>query len=358
MGGTLTTPDFIQDDGTITVAMGGSFNATGSLINAGTVIINAMVSVSTPSFQQFGGDTTISGTLNATAGTDAILNHDGSFTITPGGTVTTTSFVQVYSLNEPFLVMQPSSGMTASGGQSSYQPDDEPPIGVDIEGSGLVDDANLDSSAGFVVLGDEGGGAILTIDDGGTATASFTTIGPYQGDDGTLSVTGLGSKYTDLAGIFIGGGADAGFGGGSGGNGMVAVAAGAMLIETTNATIASSAMSTGAVTVDGSGSQRTMQTLTVGDGGTGTLAITNAASVSAATLVVAAQGGSGSNSSPDGITVDGAGSTFSVSGTATVDSAVPTNDGSGGVWNYSSSGIGEITVSNGGYMSIGQTLSL
>ena len=114
----------------------------------------------------------------------------------------------------------------------------------------------------------------------------------------------------------------------------------------------------GTVTVTDPGSVLTTDgTAIVGNGGLGTLEIENQGSVKLGALMVAAMSTSGSVSTPDMVTVDGSGSTLMVSNSVTVDSAMATTSGGSG-WNYTASGDGEITVTNGGYMSIGQTLSL
>ena len=137
------------------------------------------------------------------------------------------------------------------------------------------------------------------------------------------------------------------------------VAAGSLIVATRTAAV-------GEVSMAGAGTGLSVAgTLTVGDAGLGTLDITSGATATAIALIVAAQSTSGTATRPDMVTVDGTGSMLTISGSTTVDTAVPTAtngsgdpDGTDGVWSYTNSGFGQIVVSNGGYVSIGQTLTL
>ncbi|MET0707096.1 MAG: autotransporter outer membrane beta-barrel domain-containing protein [Tardiphaga sp.] len=148
---------------------------------------------------------------------------------------------------------------------------------------------------------------MLTIQNGGTLTNEFGTIGNLPGGVGTVTVTGPGSSWTNVDAIVVGG---LGTGtltiqnGGSAQDGTTAAS--------TGGSIGQSAGSTGTVIVTGPGSRwinGPSGGLNIGSFGTGTLTIANGGSVIDITPLVTNIGnGAGSRGT---VTVTGAGSLWS-----------------------------------------------
>ena len=143
---------------------------------------------------------------------------------------------------------------------------------------------------------------MLNITNGGTVSNNYNNgyIGYNAGSAGTVTVDGSGSKWTNSS-LYVGGGGYYS----TGGSGTLKITNGAT-VSSTSSYIGYNSSSAGTVTVVGSGSKWTNSGFYVGNSGTGTLNITNGAAVSSGGC------GVGSNSGSAGtVTVDGTGSMWS-----------------------------------------------
>ena len=125
------------------------------------------------------------------------------------------------------------------------------------------------SNAGSVVVGGLGTGT-LTIQDGGTVNSGGGSVGLSVGSTGTVLVTGLGSSWIN--------GPSGGLNIGSFGTGTLMIANGGKVINITafTANIGNGAGSQGSVTVTGAGSTWSNSSgVNIGNLGTGTLTIAN-----------------------------------------------------------------------------------
>ncbi|MCP3473905.1 autotransporter domain-containing protein [Bradyrhizobium sp. CCGUVB1N3] len=178
----------------------------------------------------------------------------------------------------------------------------------------VVNAAN--AAAQFVIVGNVGTGA-LTITGGGTVSTVLGWVGESGGSNGTVTVAGAGSTWTNSFDLLLG----------KSGTGTVNISNGGVVSSVTTS-IGYYAASTGTVTVDGAGSTLTNSgDLNVGIFGAGTLAVSNGGNVNNAAGYVGAGGGGVGAAS-----VDGVGSTWTNTSTLTV----------------GANGTGTLTVSNGG----------
>lgn len=146
-----------------------------------------------------------------------------------------------------------------------------------------------------LVIGALGTGT-LNVQNGGVATAnSGVVLGNFGGGSGFLTVDGSGSKLTNGSGLDVG----------RNGNGQMTVSNGGE-VGNVAAVIGSSVAGTGTVTVKGAGSSWVSSgDLTVANAGTGTLDIQSGGTVSSVNATVGANAGSAGT-----VTVDGTGSTW------------------------------------------------
>jgi outer membrane autotransporter protein len=141
------------------------------------------------------------------------------------------------------------------------------------------------TSIGVVVVGGQGTGT-LTIQDGGVAESSGGSVGQSAGSTGTVTVTGPGSTWHN--------GPQFGFNVGSFGTGTLTIANGGRVFDRSPAitNIGNGAGSRGSVTVTGAGSSWTdIAGIRIGNFGTGTLTIADGGTVNAPTVVIAANQG-------------------------------------------------------------------
>jgi outer membrane autotransporter protein len=142
------------------------------------------------------------------------------------------------------------------------------------------------SNAGTVVVGGQGTG-ILTIQDGGTVNSGGGSVGLAVGSTGTVMVIGPGSSWIN--------GPSAGLNIGSFGTGTLTITNGGSVIDITPlvTNIGNGAGSHGTVTVTGAGSVWTdIAGFNIGNSGTGTLTIADGGTVRAPTVAIAANAGS------------------------------------------------------------------
>jgi T5SS/PEP-CTERM-associated repeat protein len=195
---------------------------------------------------------------------------------------------------------------------------------------------------GILGAGMAGTGSI-TIKDSMAIASTFGYLGYESGSDGTVTVSGPGSTWTNSDKLFVG----------NSGNGRLSITDGSA-VSNTEGYLGYESNSTGAVTVDGPDSTWTnSDNLLVGYEGNGTLSITNGGSVSDTTGVI------GSFVRSIGtVTVDGPGSTWTNSHNLLVGSSgrdATLNITNGGAVSNSEgyigrnySGIGTVTVDGPG----------
>jgi outer membrane autotransporter protein len=172
------------------------------------------------------------------------------------------------------------------------------------------------------------GTGMLTISNGGTLNSNLALVGNMVGSTGTATVTGAGSAWA-AQGMAVG----------YQGAGTLTISNGGAVTTTAwETSIADSAGSTGAVTVDGVGSTLTASDVVVGNHGAGTLMISNGGAVAATTWTSRLGNSAGATGTA---TVTGAGSTWT--NTATYISALPAP---------------ALTIANGGAVSAGGTVTL
>ena len=148
------------------------------------------------------------------------------------------------------------------------------------------------SNAGGVVIGGQGMGTLIiqdggTAEDGSTTTSGGGSVGLSTGSNGTVIVTGPGSSWIN--------GPQAGLNIGSFGTGTLMIANGGRVIDITPlvTNIGFGSGSVGTVTVTGAGSLWSdIAGFRIGNSGTGTLTIADSGNVIGPTVTIAANAGS------------------------------------------------------------------
>ena len=362
------------------------------------------------------GSFTDSGGLRFGDGTVSITD-DGTFTLGGGGLVLggvagdSVSFFLDGTFNYAGSLAIGTAGDGTFQVSTSYTVNNSLTLGSASTGFGAIlatgNSADL-TVAGSLTVGAAGGG-VAQADLGGTLTvqslivATAATAATDYYDilangtsslfdvigDATIGAVGAGSAEVESGGTFAVGGT-AVFGAALGASGRLMVTGGLWRsggtldvgllgfgkVQVIANTMAPAAVDAAAVEVNNGsvqiyGTNSTLNSLgdlEVGAGGDATQAtldIQAGASATAVAMGVDARSTSGTAPGADSVTVDGTGSALTISNSVTVGSALPTAtngngdpDGTDGVWTYTNSGIGQISVSDGGYMSIGQTLTL
>lgn len=252
-------------------------------------------------------------------------------------------------------------------------------VGLNIGGSGTATVSGVGSTwtnSADLNVGYNGSGAV-NIKNGGVVSSAEGVIGRFAGSTGVVMVDGTGSKWTSTGLLLVG----------DEGVGTLNIGHGGKVQDFVGALAVGASTATGHVTVDGMGSNW------VNDGGTiigvtgkGRLDITNGGKVDSGVSVVNADATIGSTAGSTGnVFVDGAGSTWNVnygllvgfSGTGTLDithggavmsgngtlgvnagsSGIVTVDGVGSRWINTGNlavggkGAGAVTIQNGGQVS-------
>ncbi|WP_429597061.1 autotransporter domain-containing protein [Variovorax sp. PvP013] len=322
----VTDADSKVEIGVLVVGSGG----TGSM----QVAKGAQVSVSDAAF------------VGAGNGSDGTLTITGASPV-PGATASTmnvqgTTYVGLYGKGR--AIVSEGGALTTgslSVGTNAYvnNATNDSIIG---NGSVAVDGAGSKLSVSSqLTVGDEGVGA-LSVSNGAKADASSMAVGKAAGSTGAVKVAGAGSQLT-LINLMVG---DAG-------TGTVEVSGGgAMSVKPTELTpvIGAQASSQGSVSVTGAGSKLDIvSNVTVGQSGTGTLTVSDGGQASVNTYVEMGQ----EAGSIGTLTVGGAGSKLSVGGTIGIGEAgTATVVVQGGgtlesetlVAGYLATGVGTLTV--------------
>ncbi len=247
-------------------------------------------------------------------------------------TVSNTAYVADLTFQESHLTI--TNGTVSSGeGQIGQWGFSDGTVTVDGAGSAWSNSSGL-------FVGSHGTGT-LNIQNGGTVSNSNGYLGYESSGSGTATVDGPGSTWSNALSLNVG----------FNGTGTLNILGGGAVSDS-HGRIGSS--STGTVTVDGAGSTWNNSTsLVVGNWGTGTLNIQNGGTVATTLSVVVGGGWSGSSGT---VTVDGAGSTFNSNslsvgfkgtGTLTIQNGGTVSSYSGGVGSDVGSS-GTVTVDGAG----------
>ncbi len=256
----------------------------GSLVKVGTGALTLSGSSSLSGTTIEGGTLTVvnGGTLNAsdTIVVGSTAGSSGILNIGAGGSASALNLV-VGQSGVGTLAVQNGGTLTDFGGSVGELPGSQGTATVSGAGSTWTNNSDI-------VVGGLGTGT-LNIQDGGTLNSrGGGSIGMSAGSTGTVTVTGPGSTWNNSPG--------GGLNIGSFGTGMLAIANGGMVINTTDfaANIGNGAGSLGTVTVTGAGSTWSNSSgLNIGNLGTGTLTIANGGVVtSAGPIVIATNAGS------------------------------------------------------------------
>ncbi|MGQ7829784.1 autotransporter domain-containing protein [Altererythrobacter sp. Z27] len=301
--------------------------------------------------EHYAGDTILTGQAGYSGST---LLHGGTLEVSGGGSVFATYEIVIaeFASDAASLVV---SG--ANGGGSVYLPGD-------------YDDFDEDTGTGpgYLFVGARGTGN-LTIANGGTVNDLQAYVGTGVGSEGTVTVDGAGSAWTNRSHLHIG----------WLGSGSLAITNGGTVTSSWDTTIGSGAA--GSVSIDGAGSSlSTGGLLFVGDYDGGTLSIANGGSASAAaaaigygeesfgSVTIAGTGskleiddplfvglyGSGELTVSDGATVN---SLFGYLGNSAGSDGTATVDGAGSAWAMDGNlfvgleGRGSLAITNGGSVS-------
>jgi T5SS/PEP-CTERM-associated repeat protein len=225
-------------------------------------------------------------------------------TITPNPTVVTGGVAAV--ANILFVAQTATGALTITNGTMNITGAD---IGEGVGSQGTATVTGVGSTwtnSNLLSVGTNGTGT-LTIANGGVVSNADGFVGFASGSQGAVTVTGAGSAWASSGTLFVG----------RGGTGTLSIGNGGVVSSSTGV-IGSIAGSQGAVTVTGAGSAWTNGgLLTVGDGGTGTLTVGNGGVVSSGLLTVG-QSGTGTVSIGNGGVVSSGLLTVGQSGTATL----------------------------------------
>ena len=399
-GGDLDSTGNTSFSDGLTVKQGGEFESNSASFNGGSVTIDGGDYTDEANFVADGTTAvTVSNGADVETGAgpgDLDVIETGSLSVTSDATLTvadlTTFNGTTWSIDQDAELDALGGGNLAGAGL----------VGVLLNGTGSIDGATLETQAGFTVGGEGYEGVPstgdATIEGGADTSAGVLILGDYHTDEGTLELTGAGTKltlassesYTGVPGTALIG---------NDGQGTLEIEDGAELDETCGsggfASIAYASDGTGEATVEGDDSSWTISgTLNVGDGGMGTLTVESGGAVTVnggddegdvtvgaqntATGVVEIEtGGSfdisselqigqqptapSSDTTPGdfgtgSVTVTGSGSTLSA-GNMTVGGAIPTPTSGAGDWTYSG-GVGTLTISSDGSVSVDDTLDL
>ncbi|CAD5277914.1 conserved exported hypothetical protein [Bosea sp. 62] len=265
---------------------------------------------------------------------------NGTVTVTGAGSnLTASTFISVGFHGAGSLTV--ADGATVSGGGGSA---DGSTVGASASSNGTVTVTGAGSrwiNAGTFRVAVFGTGT-LRVENGGVVESLDGRLGAGAGSNGTVTVTGTGSTWTNSGQLIVG----------LAGTGTLTIENGGQ-VSNTNGTIGSNAGSTGTVTVTGTGSTWTNSGyLYVGDSGTGTLTIENGGTVSNTYSNIARNSGS-----VGAVTVSGSGSRWSNSdallvgnagtGTLTV-AAGGTVSNTTGYVGFNPGGIGTVAVTGAG----------
>ena len=209
----------------------------------------------------------------------------------------------------------------------------------------VTGDGSTWTNSASLAVGEDGTGT-LTVEHGGTVSGGSAVVGANAGSSGTVTVTDAGSNWTmagPLSQLDIG----------DNGSGTLTVANGGTVDNSNASSSIGKTAGTGAVTVTGAGSLWThINTLLVGDGGTGTLTVEQGGAVSDINGMIGNSAGSTGT-----VTVTGTGSVLTQAaqltvgnvgtGTLLISDGGQVTNGDGFV-GYDVTGTGTVTVTGTG----------
>jgi len=263
--------------GTVTIAGNGSKLTSGEDINVG----------------HFGSGTlTITGGGEAASGQNVVL---GKYSGSSGTATISGSGSKLTSIDDFFIGERGSGTLTVTGGGEAAASIDVV-IGDEASGNGTVTVSGSGSklTAGENITVGNQGAATLTVSDGG-AVDSGTNVIIGNASEGTATVTGSGSRLTAAENLIVGNLDD----------GTLTILAGGTAEAVNNVNIALNFGSTSTATVSGAGSKLAAgSSFNVGNGGAGTLNVTNGGYVDTGSVLTV-----GTDSTASGtVTISGAGS--------------------------------------------------
>jgi len=352
--GTVTVADTLKIWGAGTVNLDGGTIRTGSLdlSEAGAFnFTDGTVTIDGGTFIPKGDDITIDGGAPGKLPTLRLIN--GASATVAGGLYVGDGNAGAMTISGP--------GTSLTDGKTVYVGDDggvgslsilngatvainTPPMGwrslyvgcyEGAEGSLLVQGAGstLTCSHSFSVAY-YGGTGSLEIRQGGMVSGASATVGDFNGAQGTATVDGVGSLWTNTNELFVGVG--------NGSSGTLSILNGGGVTNGTTGYIGFGTGSQGSVTVDGASSYWTNgRWLTVGGYGAATLSIQNGATVSNTDAYIACGGASST------VTVTGAGSTWNNTGSLYIGGREDT-----------AGGTATLEVTAGGAVTVADTLKV
>jgi len=245
------------------------------------------------------------GTLEVTDGGEVSNSGDGYIGFGPGsqGTVTVTGSGSKWTNSRHLSVGLEGMGtlMIADGGEVSNSYAGILACQSGAQGTVTVTgNGSKWTNSGGLYVGDEGTGT-LTITDRGEVSNSYGILGHESGSQGRATISGSGSKWTNSAQLRVG----------YGGTGTLTIARGGQ-VSSSYGSVGSNRGSQGTAIVTGSGSKWTISgDLNVGSLGTGTLRITAGGEVSNSTAYLGVRPGSRGTAT---VSVSGIGSKWTNSG--------------------------------------------
>jgi outer membrane autotransporter protein len=347
--GNIVVGYFATGPGTLSVLNGGLAAAAGNIYigereGAGTVMVDGAGS----QFQTLAGVLYIGGEHTISTDGNGILN------VTNGGAVTAKTIELAETLASTGTLTVDGLGSIVMAGSGDADIGDYGTGTLIVRNGGVFNGAIMavGSQAGsngtvtvtgagsslnttnILAVGYNGTGT-LSVLNGASVSDAVGTLGAVSGSSGTATVDGAGSLWTNNAGLVVGYAA----------TGILTISNGGA-VNSVLTQLGAQAGGTGTITVTGTGSNLTStDALVVGVAGSGTLNISNGATVTPQFTTTVGQGDGSSGL----LAIDGAGSALNTGANifAGGDSATP-----------NSTGVGVITVTNGGMINDISSLEL
>jgi T5SS/PEP-CTERM-associated repeat protein len=312
--GTTTLTVGHASSGTAAINIGTVFGGSGAIFTTGTELItinktgtvNVGSNLSTGTLNAMGDVSIVGGKLYVAEGSTFAMASGKTMTIQNSGTFGTHG---IYSADAPYTVTGADSiwynsgelhvGSTGTGSlrieaggdvanYSEYGHNYYGRVGANAGSNGTVTVNGAGSTWGnnSLYVGFDGTGT-LRIEDGGKVSNyyfgipdNYGVIGANAGSNGTVTVTGAGSSWTNIGSFYVG----------AAGTGTLAIEAGGA-VSNNLGYVGYVAGGDGTVTVTGAGSTWTNSgNLYVGLGGAGSLTVSDGGTVQAANLIVGALG--------------------------------------------------------------------
>ncbi len=322
--GSMTFGSATSAGGSLTVSAGGVVSAGSFTGNNSTTVdlngtgsqLNLVGLPATSTSFTLGGSGAVN-KLDITGGADMATQRANLSTVAGSAiTATVSGSGSSWSATGIILGGAGSASLTvANGAVLDVNTGSDPDLTVDganakltISSGATVNQGNLIANAGQFTVAERAGGTLL-IDSGGDLTSRFSVIGEYAGSNGSATVTGAGSTWTNR-------GVQVGFEG----TASLKITDGAVVTSRGSSTLAFSAGSQADVLVSGVGSKWVfiqppplsgISIITVGNGGVATMRVEDGAYVQAQGIGVGSAaydflGGTGLHPGNGGLVVTGA----------------------------------------------------